>query len=168
MFNFVSYSIVFLLSISVCVGKNIDDTGLFGKTQASSFSIDQVKIRPDTKYEHFYFGDIGSWALQSFYYTSYKYTIVTFTDCFCSGDDFHIYIDEVFYTGSEFGADLSDGVCAGYADTVQECLNNPYMAKPGIDSLDPIDPGFHNITILTVSSPSGFGKAFVAVMSIGD
>lgn len=130
--------------------------------------IHQERINVDGEWNTFYFGPIGTFAYTSFYYTSYVQTLIVFTDCFCAGDDFQIYVDGVFYAGSYLPSSAniaaSPQACEDFELDPAVCYaNNPPYASLPWELAPPIDPGFHNITIFVVSSPYNFGLGYLAV-----
>lgn len=145
------------------------------KHSSSSDSLAQIRqerINVDGQWNTFYFGPIGTYAYTSFYYTSYVETAIIFTDCFCAGDDFQIFVDGVFYAGSYLPSTANIPVsphgCEDFELDPAICYeNNPPYASLPWELAPPIEAGFHNITIFVVSSPYNFGLAYLAVGEVG-
>lgn len=142
-----------------------------------------VRIEVGKGYYPFLFGNAGTNVHFDFHYYSAYPTILSVFDCFCPGDFFQYY-DNNIYVG-----DTSNGVsyCQAFAecfncedpDAVPECNDcdietNPtvcYDHSIGGDSCEYtfcgstaiLLPGYHNISLQTLTSCFSAGTAFIRV-----
>lgn len=126
-------------------------------TKCSNHYFKKVPVIVDGGLYAFNFGEAGVPVPLSFEFFSKQSIIVSVFDCYCSGDDFFLYLDgQLFYnTGSP------PGNCLYYSDDPYVCYNQIGGFWSRMDPLVPA--GRHNVTIAPYKSPNGKGTAFLRV-----
>lgn len=135
---------------------------------SSECGLEHIRIVPDGGFYPFSFQVPYEPIAQDFYFKSDKLTILTVLDCFCQGDAFHFY-DNGMLIGmtNDFCQILTTPppdpfTCDAYGpvlSTPHECFNSENYCRGSAFLL----PGFHNISLQTISSPFTGGTAFLRV-----
>lgn len=118
------------------------------------------RVIVDAGYYSFNFGASFVTVRESFTFHSKRLTTLTVFDCYCNGDQFQVYDTNLEIITTSVPTSI-DNSCQGYSDDPYWC--QIFGGDQWSNGNAQLNPGFHNITILPLSSPYGKGTGFLRV-----
>lgn len=134
--------------------------GCCHRKKSEDFEYKEVKIKPSVGIYTFNFGKASFPIKQTFTFFGVKELLLTVWDCFCSGDSFNVFDNQV-YLGQTSSGPIGGSPCDSFSSDPKECLTAAINDSEYNWGSWILIPGKHNITFVPYLSPFGKGSAFL-------
>lgn len=130
------------------------------RKSSENFEFKDVEIKPYVGIYAFNFGKTAVPIKQTFTFFATQQLLLTVWDCFCSGDSFNVFDNQVFL-GSTARGPIEGKPCDYYSCEPKECLTEAINLGHFYWYSWTLLPGKHNVTMIPYLSPYGKGTAFL-------